>query len=79
MGNFGAWVAAHRKGILGYLAALGGICTIVASLTDLGPVAKYAGVIVAVLAGLGVYHTPNQPGPGRVTARAPVPPGRQHR
>jgi len=79
MGNFGAWVAAHRKAIAGGVAALGGILTFLAAQQSLGDVAKYAGLALAVLGAAGVYRIPNQPGPGPVTSRASVPPGRQHR
>lgn len=69
----GAWVAGHRKGLLGYLAAVGAACTVLAQITDLGPVAKWAGIVVAVLAGCGVIHVPNTTSdtPATVPARPP--------
>lgn len=57
------WIADHRKGILGLVAALGAGCAALSAATGLGPVPKYAGIIAAVIAGLGVYPVRNGPKP----------------
>ena len=54
-----AWVKTHRKAILGYLAALGAVCSFVATHQEWGAVAQWAGLIVAVLSGAGVMHIRN--------------------
>lgn len=58
-----SWVKAHRKAISGYLAALGGICAVVAQHQEWGAVATWAGIAVLVLGAAGVHAVPNAPKP----------------
>jgi hypothetical protein len=53
------WIAVHRKAILGALAALGGICSVIAVHAEWGQIAQWAGIAVAVLSAAGVYRVPN--------------------
>jgi len=58
-----AWIAAHRKGLLGALSALGGVLAVVAAHQEWGQWAQYAAIGVAVLSAAGVYRVPNTPAP----------------
>jgi hypothetical protein len=67
-----SWVAAHRKGIAGFVAGAGGVLAFLAANQQLGAVAQYAGLALAVLGAAGVYRVPNATGNEPAT-RAPAP------
>jgi hypothetical protein len=74
MGRFAPWIAAHRKAIAGAVGFAGAVLTFLAAQQTLGDVAKYAGIVLAVLGAAGVYRVPNAHPVVTAVPVAPVPP-----
>lgn len=70
MGKFGTWVAAHRKAIAGAVSAVGGVLAFLAANQQLGKVAQYSGLALAVLGAAGVYRVPNRTAGNEPATRA---------